>query len=115
MHRTLLNLVLLNLPLQVMRQIIILLSARHQPGRMRKHVIHLLKRHLLRLRQQKPKEDSIRKIANREQVIIPIPDRFHRNRSNLANHSIKRERSHRRDRNTLGPGPRVEDFGWDDP
>lgn len=113
--RTLLHLLFLNLPLQIMRQILLLPNPRHDPRRMREHIIHLLKRHLLRLREQRPKEERIREIANHKQKIIPVMDVPHRDGRHLSNHGIERERGHSGNRDTLRPCSRVKHFCWDNP
>lgn len=115
MHRILLNLLLLNLPLQIMRQIIFLLRSGHKPRRMREHIVHLLQRHLLRLRQQEVKEHRIREITNHEHEVIPVLDILHRDGGNLADHSVESERDTRRDGDTLGPSACIEHFCGDDP
>lgn len=115
MHSILLNLLLLHLPLQITRQVILFLRSWHKPRRMREHIVHLLKRHLLGLRQQEVKEQRIGKVANHKQIVIPILDIFHGDGGNLTDHRVERERDTSRDRDTLRASACVKHLRGDNP
>ena len=87
----------------------------HNPRTIRKQIVHLLERSLRRLRKQQPEEHRVREVADDEQVVEPVPDILHRDRRDLADHGVEGEAHHGRERDALGAGARVEDFGWDDP
>lgn len=115
MIHILLHLPLLHLPLQIMRQVILLLTSRHEPRRMREHIVHLLQRHLLGLRQQEIEKERIGEIANHEEKVVPVLDIFHGNGRDLADHRVKGKRERRGDGDSLGPSAGVKHLGGDDP
>ena len=115
MHRILLDFLFLQLALQIMRQVIIFPGSRHNPRCMRKHIVHLLERHFLGLRQEDVEEDRVREIANHEEEIVAVMNIFHRNGRNLTDHGIESERGHGSDRDTLGTRARVEYLGRNNP
>lgn len=115
MLRIQLHLLLLNLTLQVVSNIFLFAGPGHKPRRMREHIVHFLKRHLLRLRQERVEKERIGEIANHKDEVEPVVDVLHGDWGDLANHRVKGERDACRDGDTLGSGAGVEDLGRDDP
>lgn len=115
MFRLQLDLLFLHLSLQVIGKILLLARARHEPRRIREHIVHLLKWHLLCLWQQRIEEERICEIANHKDEIVSVLDMFHRNGSDLSNHRVKRKRDTSRDGNTLRSSASIKDLGGNDP
>lgn len=110
-----LHLLFFDLALQIMGEVLLLASSRDKPGSVGEHIVHLLKRHLLRLRKQSVEKEGIGEIADHENEIELILDMLHGDGGHLADHRVESERDTRRDRDTLGSGTSVEDFSWDNP
>lgn len=98
-----------------MRQVILLARSRHDPRRVREHIVHLLQWYLLCLGQKDPEKDGVGEIADEENEVELICDLFHGNRRDLADHGVEGERSHGGNRHALGPGARVKDLCRDYP
>lgn len=119
--------------LQVLtRSPVALVHARHKEWRVREEVFHLLQRTFGSLRKEAVEEDCVGQVADLDSVsgtrvrrcviktydkkYVKLPsNRFHSNRSDLANHRVKSERQHGCNRNTLRTRLRVKDFGRDNP
>lgn len=91
MLRALLHFLLLDPVLQIVSQILFPAGSRHNPRRVGENLVHLLKRHLLGFREQKPEENRIGKVSNDKHEVEPIPNNRHRNRGDLTNHRVEGE------------------------
>ena len=101
--------------LRIPSSVFTLIMARNQIRCISKQIIHFLERQTLRLRQEQIEEQRIRKVADDEQVVVPISNVRHCRVGDLADEGVEGEADHGGDRDTFGAGPRVEDLGGDDP
>lgn len=76
-----------NLPLEVFQVawlIAVLATANHDPWRLLKQSVHLLKWSASSFRQNGPEEDGVGQVAYHEQVVVLPPYVFHRDGSDLT-------------------------------
>jgi hypothetical protein len=95
--------------------VLLRISTSDDPGGIAEEVVHLFKRHALRLWQDGVEEHGVGEVGDDEEQKVPPAHGFYGYLGHLSNQRVEGKTCHCRDGDALAASVRVEYFGGDNP